>query len=137
MLKTFAIIFGIIMLAIGVLGFIPQANPDGYLFGIFHVNFEHNLIHIATGIISLVCGLASEYASRIFFQIFGIVYGLVALLGLYYVDRPIFGIIANNIPDVILHILIAAFALYLGFVYREPIVRNRDSDIIPPRDGNV
>lgn len=115
MLKTCAIIFGIIMFVIGILGFIPQANPKGFLLGIFHVNLEHNLIHIVTGIISILCGLTSRHASRIFFKIFGIVYALVALLGFYYVDRPIFGLIANNIPDAILHVVIAIFALYLGF----------------------
>lgn len=130
MLKTFAIVFGIIMLVIGALGFMPEANPNGLLFGLFHVNFEHNLIHLATGVISLICGFASEHASRLFFKIFGIIYSLVAILGFYYGDRPIFGIIANNIPDAFLHVVIAVIALYLGFAYQNPVImphdRNRD-----------
>ncbi|WP_068467575.1 DUF4383 domain-containing protein [Candidatus Protochlamydia phocaeensis] len=117
MLKTCAIVFGVIMLIIGLLGFVPQVNPNGMLLGLFHVNLLHNLIHLATGLAALLCGLTSEYASRIFFQIFGIVYGLVALLGYYYLDHPIFGILANNLADAILHTLIAAFSLYLGFGY--------------------
>jgi hypothetical protein len=135
MLKTIAIIFGIIMLIVGALGFVPEANPNGRLLGVFHVNFEHNLIHIATGIVSILCGLVSEHASRLFFQIFGIVYGLVALLGLYYGDRPILGLIANNMADVVLHFIIAAFALYLGFFYHHPLARDRDVNAIN-RDRN-
>lgn len=125
MLKTCAIIFGILMLAVGILGFVPQANPQGFLLGIFHVNLEHNLVHIITGVISFICGLVGQHASRLFFQLFGIIYGIVGLLGFYYVDRPIFGMIANNIPDAILHIAISAFALYLGFGYHRPKISER------------
>ena len=128
MLKTCAIIFGIIMLIIGILGFIPEFTPQGHLFGLFHVNIEHNWIHILSGVASLLCGFMSEHASRLFFQIFGIIYGLVAILGLYYGDRPIFGIIANNFADVILHVLISVFALYLGFGYHQPNARVNDRD---------
>lgn len=139
MLKTCAIIFGIVMVIVGILGFIPQATPDGMLLGLFHVNAEHNWIHIITGIVSLLCGLNSEHASRLFFQIFGIIYALVAILGLYYGDRPILGIIANNMADVILHIVIAVFALALGFGYRQPCARDchehhHGEDVIPPSD---
>src|SRR5215210_2997234 len=97
MLKTFAIIFGIVMLVVGVLGFIPEAAPDGFLLGLFHVDTLHNLIHISTGVVAILCGLSSEYASRIYFQVFGIVYAVVAILGYYYMDRPIFDILANNL----------------------------------------
>ena len=51
----------------------------------------------------------------LFFRIFGIVYGLVATLGLIGGDRPILGIISNNIADVWLHIAIAAVSLLIGF----------------------
>ncbi len=117
MLKTCAIIFGIILLIIGILGFVPQANPNGLLFGLFHVNLEHNLIHLVTGVVAIICGLATEHASRLFFQIFGIIYAIIAILGFYYGDRPIFEIVANNLPDAILHVVIAVIALYLGFGY--------------------
>lgn len=115
MLNKIAIIFGIIMLIIGVLGFIPDAAPQGYLLGLFHINLPHNLIHILTGAISLYCGLSGGKASRIFFQVFGIVYGIVAILGFFYESRPILGFIANNMADNILHVVIALAALYLGF----------------------
>jgi hypothetical protein len=124
MLKTIAIIFGVIMLGIGVLGFFPQFTPRDMLLGIFHVNNIHNLIHIATGVVAILCGLYSFPASRVYFQAFGIIYGVVAILGFFYGDRPILGLIANNMADTWLHVAIAAIALYLGFGYKEGLNNN-------------
>lgn len=117
MLKTIAVIFGIVMLAVGVLGFVPMFTPGGYLLGLFHVNTAHNIVHLLTGLVALLCGLNSSYASRLFFQVFGVVYGLVAILGFFYQDQHIFGLIANNVHDIWLHAVISLVALYLGFVY--------------------
>lgn len=140
MLKTAALIFGIIMLLVGILGFIPQATPGGMLLGIFHVNDVHNWIHILTGVVSILCGINSEHASRLFFQIFGIIYGIVAILGFFYGNHPILGIVANNLADAILHVVIAAVALYLGFgcgCCKCSTKQPPDSDVIPPRDRGI
>jgi hypothetical protein len=115
MLKILAIIFGIIMLIVGILGFYPEFTPNGMLMGIFHVNEIHNIIHITTGVFAILCGLSGQYASKVFFRIFGIVYGLVAILGFFYLDQPIFGLVANNLADAFLHAGIAIFSLWLGF----------------------
>ena len=117
MLKTIAIIFGVIMLVIGLLGFVPQAVENGKLLGIFAVNAMHNIVHILTGLVSIWCGFQSIQLSRIFFQIFGLVYAVVALLGFFYMDHPILGIMANNLADVFLHVAIAAGSIYLGFFF--------------------
>lgn len=115
MLKTIAIVFGILIFLAGVLGFFPQFTPDGMLLGIFHVNTLHNIIHIATGIVAFLCGMCCSNSARWFFKIFGIVYTLVALLGFYYGDVPILGLIANNFADTILHLIIGVGSLILGF----------------------
>ena len=119
MLKTAATIFGIAFIAAGVLGFVPGiTTAEGHLLGIFHVNALHNVVHLASGAVALWTGYQSERAARLYFQIFGAIYAVVALLGLSYGSAPIFGILANNIADVILHAVIAAVALYLGFAGR-------------------
>lgn len=115
MLRTAAIIFGAVFLAIGILGFIPGLTPDNQLFGVFDVNTAHNIVHLATGVVALACGLTSWRASRLYFQVFGIVYGLVTVLGLFVGKGEILGFIANNGGDVVLHLIIAVVALYLGF----------------------
>ena len=73
-----------------------RSRPDGKLLGIFAVNGAHNLVHIATGAIALVIALASPASLSLFFKIFGVVYGLVAVLGYFAGDQPLLGIIAHN-----------------------------------------
>lgn len=119
MLKKAAVITGILFIAAGVLGFVPGLTADGHLLGIFRVDALHNLVHIASGIVAFFVGRASEDASRRYFQIFGIVYGVVALLGFFYMNEPLLGLMAHNTADLVLHIAITAASLYLGFVYQE------------------
>ena len=117
-LKRIAVIFGILFVAAGLLGFVPAVNPAGKLIGVFDVNVAHNLVHIATGVVALIVGFASDKASRIFFQVFGIVYAAVAALGFYYGNQPLLGIVSSNMADTWLHVVIALISLYLGFMMR-------------------
>ena len=121
MLKKIAYLFGIVLLGIGILGFLPAATPGGLLLGVFHVNTLHNWIHIVTGLLAFVAAsdVVPSFTSKLYFQLFGVIYGVVALLGFYYGDNPIFGLIANNQADNFLHVVIALVSLYLGFVYSE------------------
>jgi hypothetical protein len=122
MLKTAAIIFGIFFLVAGIGGFVPALAPqhgDGnMLFGIFMVGPVHNVVHIASGIAALICGMMGAGPARKYFQIFGIVYALVAVIGFFYGNSPILGMMEHNVADIGLHIAIAAVALYLGFMAR-------------------
>ena len=118
-LKKFAILFGVVFLVVGALGFVPAVAPNEMLLGIFHVNAAHNVVHLLSGAIALACGFASEGASRLYFRIFGIVYGLVAALGFYQGDRHLLGLISNNMADTWLHVGIALVSLILGFGVRE------------------
>ncbi len=115
MVRLAAKIFGVAFILAGILGFIPAFTPDGHLIGIFHVNAVHNIIHLASGIVALGAGFASFKAARLYFQVFGVVYALVAVLGFVYGDSAILGLVASNVGDTFLHIGIAVVALYLGF----------------------
>jgi hypothetical protein len=119
MVKTAAILFGLVFLAIGILGFVPAVttNVNGMpmLLGIFHVNTAHNFVHLASGVVFLLCGMAGPGPSRTFFRIFGVVYGLVAVLGFYYGDQPLLGMISSNTANTWLHVGLAVVMLYLGF----------------------
>jgi hypothetical protein len=117
-LKRIAMIFGIVFIAVGLLGFVPALSPGGKLLGLFDVNLAHNVVHLATGIVALVVSFASEKASKTFFQVFGIIYAVVALLGFVYGDRPLLGVVSNNLADAWLHVVIALVALYLGFMMK-------------------
>jgi hypothetical protein len=119
MVKTAAILFGLVFLLIGILGFVPAVttNVNGMpmLLGIFHVNTAHNIVHLASGAVFLLCGLAGPGPSRMFFKIFGVVYALVAVLGFYYGDQPLLGVISSSTPNTWLHVVLALVMLFLGF----------------------
>jgi hypothetical protein len=117
MAKTMAVLFGVVFLVVGILGFVPGVTKDQMLLGIFHVNTAHNAVHLLSGVIALFCGMSSLGASRMYFRIFGLVYGLVAVLGfLNPGDTMLLGLISNNTATTWLHVVIAAISLLIGFL---------------------
>src|SRR5262245_25942734 len=119
MLRTAARVFGFALLLAGVLGFVPGITRNHMLLGIFHVNAAHNIVHLLSGAVALAAAASSVNASRTFFRVFGVIYGLVAVLGFIAGDRPVLGFIANNMANVWLHVAIAAVSLVLGFAVKE------------------
>jgi Domain of unknown function (DUF4383) len=115
MVKSAAILFGLVFLLVGILGFVPGVTKDEMLLGIFHVNLAHNVVHLASGVVFLLCGMAGASASSAFFKIFGIVYALVAVLGFIKGDALLLGLISNNTATTWLHVVLAAVMLFLGF----------------------
>jgi hypothetical protein len=116
MVKSMAVLFGVVFLLIGILGFVPAVTKDQMLLGIFHVNAAHNVVHLLSGAIALFAGMTSVGASRTYFRIFGIVYGAVAVLGFVVGDGMLLGLISNNTATTWLHVAIAAVSLLLGFI---------------------
>lgn len=111
--QKFAKLFGAVMLLVGILGFVPGLAPGGMLLGLFEVNALHNIVHIVTGIAGLwAAGTAAN--ARLFFKVFGIVYGLVTVLGIV-MNGNILGLIMINMADTLLHVVITIVALYAGF----------------------
>ena len=110
--------FGVVLFLIGLLSFIPGLTLDSYFLGIFKVNSVTNVLHIVTGLTAYVLSHSSLRACQLYFQIVGILYGIIALLGFGYGDADILGYIANNMADTWLHLLICILTLYLGFLYK-------------------
>lgn len=130
MLKTAAMATGIVFLAIGVLGFIPAfttASAEGVkLLGIFEVDPVHNIVHIVSGLAFLAAAQTAK-ASRMTFQVFGVVYALVTLLGfLLGTDGRLLGLFHINAADNFLHLFLTAAFLYLGFGTK-PVDDHRDT----------
>jgi len=119
MLRTAARLFGIVFVLVGILGFVPGVTRNHMLLGVFHVNALHNIVHLLSGAVALAAAASSVNASRTFFRLFGVVYGLVAVLGFVAGDRPVLGMLANNAADTWLHVAIAAVSLLLGFAVKE------------------
>ena len=132
MIRKFALIFGIIYLLVGILGFIPGANDHmhtdmppiavdsfyGRLLGIFPVNLMHNLVHILIGVWGIFASKAAG-SSRMFGKGVAILYGLLTILGLIPGANTLFGIAPIFGHDVWLHALSALVAGYFGFIARD------------------
>ena len=118
MAKTMAVLFGVVFLVVGILGFVPSVTKDEMLLGIFHVNTAHNCVHLLSGVVALICGMMGVGAARAYFKIFGLVYGAVAVLGFLNPGEHtmLLGLISNNTADTWLHVAIAAVSLIIGFM---------------------
>ena len=119
MVKSAAILFGIVFLAVGILGFVPGVTNNEMLLGVFMVNATHSVVHIASGIIFLIAGMTGPGPARMWFRIFGLVYALVAIMGFVVGNGLIFGLISNNTADTWLHVVLAVAMLFLGFVAKD------------------
>src|SRR5437899_10847802 len=109
MAKTLGMLFGVVFLAVGILGFVPGVTSDvngmPMLLGIFHVNTAHNLVHIVSGAIFLFAAMSGAGAARLWFQIFGVIYAIVAVLGFMNPAGPFHGMISHNTPVTSLHVV--------------------------------
>jgi len=112
MLRIMAILFGIFFIFAGVAGFLPTFTTDDLLFGYFQVDSMHNIVHIASGVLAIMASTSFKY-TRWYFQIFGIIYAIVAIVGFWRGGDLFF--MTVNFADNILHTVIGVVALYLGF----------------------
>jgi len=116
--QIFALAFGVVYLAVGVLGFAVTGfdNFAGETFDdkliVFAVNPLHNVVHILLGAVWI--GAAGSHATaKIVNVVFGAVLLLVAILGL--VEVLTFLAIENaGSADNYLHLATAALAIYFG-----------------------
>ncbi|MBI5645176.1 DUF4383 domain-containing protein [Candidatus Kaiserbacteria bacterium] len=116
-MNTIAWVFGVVLTVVGVLGFVPGITNDGMILGIFQTDMLHNVIHLATGIVAILAAMAGSYV-RLYFQVFGVVYALVAVVG-FVQGSTVLGLIGVNMADNVLHLAIAVAALWVGFGMKE------------------
>lgn len=88
--------FGLAMLAVGILGFIPGVTDSNYqLFHFIQVGFWPNIIHLIIGVISLaVAGAAAT--SRLFFMVMAAFYFVTFIIGLFIPHGDVYGFMATN-----------------------------------------
>jgi hypothetical protein len=115
MARTLGMLFGIVFLAIGILGFVPGITTNEMLLGIFMVNTVHSIVHIASGAVFLIASMSGAGAARLWFQIFGLIYAVVAIMGFVVGNGMIFNLISNNTADTWLHVVLAVVMLLIGF----------------------
>ena len=118
--QLFAYLTGAVLILVGIIGFLADSSfntgsgIDGdKLLGIFEINGIHNLVHIGSGLLLLAVA-PKRATARTGVIAFGLVYGLVTLIGL--IDgETVLGLLPVNPADNVLHIALTAAALVAGF----------------------
>ena len=131
--QWFCSIVGPVLLLVGILGLLADANfdaghgvqGDGFLG--FEVNGWHNLVHILSGLL-LLSAFRRRGPAKTVALAFGLVYGLVAIIGL--IDgNDVLGLFPVNPADNVLHILLSIGSLVAGFASPpDDLDRDRDHD---------
>lgn len=114
--RTIALVFGVVYLLVGILGFV-LTDPNGYLLGLFAVNTLHHIVHLALGILGI--GAAQGGQGKLYNQIAGVVLLLLGVLG-FITPGLVGGLVgpgasANVLPDNLLHLVSGAILAYAGF----------------------
>ena|SRR3982750_1232050 len=126
--RNFAMVMGVLYVAVGLLGFFPGAvsapHPGGphvavdtgygYLLGLFPVNILHNVVHLGVGIWGLVASRTLA-GSLSFARGLAMFYSLLTIMGLIPGLNTMFGLIPIFSHDIWLHALSAGVAGYFGF----------------------
>src|SRR3954464_1043709 len=132
--QLYALLFGVVLLLVGILGFIADSsfgtgsNVNGSDFIIFEVNGWHNIVHILSGLLGLALWRRRDTA-RAYALGFGAVYLVVTIWGFITGDQVLW-LIPVDTADNILHLLIAATGLAAGLASR---AERRPSRAAAPR----
>ena len=117
--QRFALVFGVVYLAVSVAGFAVTGFSD--FAGMHHakllvfaVNPLHNVIHLALAL-AWLASVASHRAARAANLVIGVVLGLVTVLG-FVNGMGMLGMSGLADPDNFLHLITASLALYFGSV---------------------
>lgn len=117
--RLLGLIFGIVYILIGLLGFAVTSGVDfiategGLLLGLFMVNPLHNVIHILVGAALLAGALRGVRTAKSINTTVGAVYLLLGIVGLFILDASI-NILALNSWDNVLHLGSALLLLAVG-----------------------
>lgn len=125
---TFALLFGALSLALGLLGLVPvtlvpppaDAPPlhftwlYGYMFGLFPVNLLHSVLRLALGAWGIAAWRGRADAAR-YARAVAVLYGALAFAGMMSGSSTLFGVLPVSGGDVWLHAVSACIAAYFGW----------------------
>ena len=118
MAKTLCKIFGVVLVLVGIAGFLKHD-----LLGM-HLTTIHNIVHLLTAAIALYFGFyGSDASARAFCQVFGVIYLLLGVGGFVAPDVVAKVIQSHTVtggenltPDNIVHLLLGAVFLIVGLL---------------------
>jgi hypothetical protein len=130
-----ALIAGIVFLVVGIAGFIPglTSNYDDLSFaghgsmaelmGVFQVSVLHNIVHLAYGVVGLICARRFRW-SRNYLIWGGVIYALLWIYGLITGGMSSANFVPLNTADNWLHFALAVLMIGLGLLLgRAPATR--------------
>lgn len=109
MTKNIVTTLGVVFVVLGIWGFVSEP-----ILGLFPVNALHNVVHLVSGILTLWAVSKGMDATILFSKVFGVVYGLVAVLG-FVAPMLMADLLAVDMADNILHVVLAVVFLAIGF----------------------
>ena len=126
-LRILAAIYAVLFAGVTSLNYIPGlTDAQGLTFGLFALDIFDDALHAASGVWAAWAAWRSTRATIVYFRVFGTLYCLDGLLGLFtgsgYLDLGIFLHGGLNLPFVtrvlmnLPHIAIGGFAAFTGFV---------------------
>lgn len=118
MITRLAVIWGILFLLGGILGFVPGITQDQMFLGFFMVNTPHNILHIASGVLFLIASILGPQAAQGWFYLFGVFYTAVGLIGFEVGNGLMFNLISNTLVDSGGHVFLGLTLLLIGFLAR-------------------
>ena len=134
--QWYALLIGAVLLLVGILGFVSDgtfdtgSSIDGDSFLGFEVNGWHNLVHILSGLVLLASFRRRDLAKNVVLA-FGLVYGLVTIIGMIDGDT-VLGIIPVNGADNVLHLILSVAAIAAALAsdsgHHTPRGAGRDTD---------
>ncbi|MDO8510346.1 MAG: DUF4383 domain-containing protein [bacterium] len=118
MVKTLGIIIGIVFLAVGILGYIPNPIVGMDAGDLFATDQMHNLVHLASGIIILLASLGRAATAATTLKVFGVIYLILAVVGFWQIGSGtgvLLGLVEVNGADNWLHLVLGIVILAAGY----------------------
>jgi len=117
--KSAALLLGVIFIAVGLLGFIP--NPVvGTGSAIIHADLIHNWVHIVTGAVFIVAAVMMPGNASLMLKVFGVVYFLIGVWGMVLLGDDglanLLGILHVNAIDNYLHLALGVVNFLAGML---------------------
>jgi hypothetical protein len=133
--QVVALIFGVVFLLVGVLGFVPGITTgDGLalagphsgamLLGLFHVSVLHNIVHLLFGVAGLLAARTAP-AARSYLLISGVIYAVLVVYGLLVPSDSAANFVPVNGADNALHVVLAVAMLAAGLALGRGAARVR------------
>ncbi len=111
--KTYAIVVGLVLLLLGIWGFLS----DGLILGIFGVNTYQNVLHIVVGVLGLWIGMKNPKGFNLWLGWIALAVGILGFIPA--ADELLASILGINPAISWLHIAVGIVSLLVGYAVKE------------------